>query len=351
MKKKVNLNKLVFDKKIYKKNINTSFSQLGSPSIQEQLDDQPSIEEFFNMYTDLFYQINEVGPNKSHEFLIKSSGEYIKFDEQDELIEALQQEIVNIKKELLKSEEINQTLFPEEVTPAQENLPNEDEVDIPPYTSPLLNIVNTPVPPPPLAPPSAAPLPPANPDDQEMFDNGYTYQVITYETLVQNIGIAVDLNEKIIAEKTEAVSALSGGGLVVLKNNAQAVAQLKGISYEQALALVLEPFKYRSQRNFNLKNWDSGRRNDMLKDIRQAKENGNTKVGDEGTYNEWREAIKAKSSGKKKENLYTILGLTVDKLRQTFRETNKFGSGKFNLQDLGDLNDGTTSQSGYSSFN
>ena len=46
MKKKVNLNKLVFDKKIYKKNINTSFSQLGSPSTQEQLDEQPSIEEF-----------------------------------------------------------------------------------------------------------------------------------------------------------------------------------------------------------------------------------------------------------------------------------------------------------------
>ena len=60
MKKKVILNKLVFDKKIYKKNINTSFSQLGSPSTQEQLDEQPSIEEFFNMYTDLFYQINDM---------------------------------------------------------------------------------------------------------------------------------------------------------------------------------------------------------------------------------------------------------------------------------------------------
>ena len=131
MKKKVNLNKLVFNKKKYKKNINTSFNQLGSPSSQEQLDDQPSIEEFFNMYTDLFYQINEVGPNKSHEFLIKSSGEYIKFDEQDELIQALQQEIVDIKKELLESEEINKKLFPEEITPAQENLPNEDEIELP----------------------------------------------------------------------------------------------------------------------------------------------------------------------------------------------------------------------------
>ena len=41
----------------------------------------------------------------------------------------------------------------------------------------------------------------------------------------------------------------------------------------------------------------------------------------------WRAAIKAKSSGKKKDNLYTVLAITTDKLRKTFRETNKFGSG------------------------
>ena len=89
----------------------------------------------------------------------------------------------------------------------------------------------------------------------------------------------------------------------------------------------------------------------MLKDIRQAKENGNTKVGDEGTYTQWRAAIKAKSSGNKKENLYTILSITTDKLRQTFKETNKFGSGFLSIQEFEDLDEGNIDTSGYSSFN
>ena len=33
------------------------------------------------MYNTLFYQINELGETNSHEFLIKTSSEYIKFDD------------------------------------------------------------------------------------------------------------------------------------------------------------------------------------------------------------------------------------------------------------------------------
>ena len=326
MKKKVNLNKLVFDKKIYKKNINTSFSQLGSPSTQEQLDEQPSIEEFFNMYTDLFYQINEVGPNKSHEFLIKSSGEYIKFDEQDDLIQSLQQEIVNIKKELLKSEEINKKLFPEEVTPAQEDLPNEDEIELPPRISPLLNIINTPIPPPPPPPPTLPPLPPASPADQLMYKNGYTYQAITYKALEYNIRSMNDLQS--------VKDAYAGDNNI-------------GIGYF-------------STQFINYNDWDNpfGTDTQMLKDLQQAKDDGSTKVGEEGTYTQWRAAIKNKASGRHRTNLYTVLAITTDYLRETFRETNKFGTGKitpieFVALDRGvELDDITPrNTSGYSSFN
>ena len=86
MAKDVTLNKLVFDKDNYEKIINTSFTELGVESIQEQLDDQPTIQEFFDMYNTLFYQINELGPTDSHEFLVKTSGEYISFEETDALI-------------------------------------------------------------------------------------------------------------------------------------------------------------------------------------------------------------------------------------------------------------------------
>ena len=102
---RVNLNKGVFNKKDYEKTINTKFTQLGVKSVQEQIDEQPTIEEFFQIYNDLFYQIPEIGNVNSHAFLVKTSGEYINFNENDELIEALQNEIAQLRQELLEAQQ------------------------------------------------------------------------------------------------------------------------------------------------------------------------------------------------------------------------------------------------------
>lgn len=101
----INLNKEVFNKASYEKTINTKFTQLGVKSVQEQIDEQPTVEEFFEMYNTLFYQIPEVGNINSHEFLVKTSGEYINFNENDELIEALQNEIAQLRQELLEAQQ------------------------------------------------------------------------------------------------------------------------------------------------------------------------------------------------------------------------------------------------------
>tara|TARA_Y100000034_G_scaffold130208_1_gene188061 strand:- start:1344 stop:1676 length:333 start_codon:yes stop_codon:yes gene_type:complete len=98
----VPLNKKVFSKKDYEKVINTSFTQLGVKSLQEQIEEQPTIQEFFDMYNNLFYQINELGENNSHEYLVKTSGDYINFDEDSEIIKALQNEIAQLRKEILE---------------------------------------------------------------------------------------------------------------------------------------------------------------------------------------------------------------------------------------------------------
>ena len=54
MAENINLNKIVFNKAQYQKTIDTSFTQLGVKTIQEQLDEQPSVQEFFNVYNELF---------------------------------------------------------------------------------------------------------------------------------------------------------------------------------------------------------------------------------------------------------------------------------------------------------
>ena len=102
MAENINLNKSVFNKRDYTKTINTSFSELGVKTIQEQIDEQPTVEEFFILYDQLFYEIPEVGESNSHEYLIKTSSEYINFEETDELVQALQKEIGELREEILQ---------------------------------------------------------------------------------------------------------------------------------------------------------------------------------------------------------------------------------------------------------
>ena len=104
MSESVNLNKQVYDKRQYTKVIDTSFKQLGVQTIQEQIDQQPTVNDFFSMYNELFYQIPELGATNSHEYLIKKSSEYISFDaNQDEII-ALQNEIAQLRIDLLDAQ-------------------------------------------------------------------------------------------------------------------------------------------------------------------------------------------------------------------------------------------------------
>ena len=105
MAEEIKLNKSVFNKKAYLKTIDTSFNELGIKTIQEQLDAQPTVQEFFDMYNTLFYNINELGPTLSHEFLIKTSSEYIGFEEDNELITLLQAEIASLREQLLASQQ------------------------------------------------------------------------------------------------------------------------------------------------------------------------------------------------------------------------------------------------------
>jgi hypothetical protein len=104
MSENVSLNKQVFDKNQYTKVIDTSFKQLGVQTIQEQLNQQPTVDEFFALYNDLFYNIPELGATNSHEYLIKTSSEYINYTANQEIIDALQAEIAQLRIELLDSQ-------------------------------------------------------------------------------------------------------------------------------------------------------------------------------------------------------------------------------------------------------
>jgi len=102
---KIDLNRKVYDKNSYNKIIDTKFKEFGVTSIIKDLSDTISIEDFFDNYNTIFYQIPKIGETNSHEYLAKTSGDYINFEQTNEQILALQKEI-----SILRQENLNQSI-------------------------------------------------------------------------------------------------------------------------------------------------------------------------------------------------------------------------------------------------
>ena len=101
MKKQINLTRNSFSKTQYPKVIDTEFSQL-TPQVTEPIAVQDvSVDEFFVLYDKLFFDIPQRG-NNSHETLITTSTEYIGYTPLNTEIEALQQEITELRRQLLE---------------------------------------------------------------------------------------------------------------------------------------------------------------------------------------------------------------------------------------------------------
>jgi hypothetical protein len=107
MEQKVNLNKNVFTKNQYEKVINTSFTQLIEPDSVVVVEQLPTVDEFFENYDSLFFQIPKTGED-SHEELITRSTDYIGFQPLNDEIQALTEEITSLRTQLL---EANQRLL------------------------------------------------------------------------------------------------------------------------------------------------------------------------------------------------------------------------------------------------
>ena len=76
MDQQVNLIKQVFEKRQYDRTINTAFTQLVSPTTTTG-SNLPTVDQFFDFYNQLFFDIPKFGELNSHEYLIKTSQEYI----------------------------------------------------------------------------------------------------------------------------------------------------------------------------------------------------------------------------------------------------------------------------------
>ena len=99
----INLNKQVYSKTQYERVIDTSFTQLVQPvATGSAVAPTISVAEFFTNYQTLFFEIPKFGDTNSHEYLIKTSTEYIGASSvvNDEL-QALIDEITGLRQENL----------------------------------------------------------------------------------------------------------------------------------------------------------------------------------------------------------------------------------------------------------
>ena len=108
---RVDLQKEVFSRNQYPRTIDTEFTEFGVTSIQEELEEQTTVDDFFTLYDQLFYDIPAEGDVNSHEYLVRTSGEYINFDANQEEIEALRNEISTLRTENLELQQENANLL------------------------------------------------------------------------------------------------------------------------------------------------------------------------------------------------------------------------------------------------
>ena len=98
----VNLNKQIVDKRACNDTIDTSFTELTSSVERPITQSLPTINEFFQYYNDLFYDIPKFGDENSHEYLVLTSQQYIGTISSDQdIIDALIAEVTELREENL----------------------------------------------------------------------------------------------------------------------------------------------------------------------------------------------------------------------------------------------------------
>ena len=97
------IEKTVFDKVIFGKVIDTQFHQLLN---NQNAGETPTftLEDFFQLYENLFYQIPKEGDTNSHRYIIEKEAEYLGVIINQDDIQALLNEITTLRQQVLDSQ-------------------------------------------------------------------------------------------------------------------------------------------------------------------------------------------------------------------------------------------------------
>ena len=127
MSTQIDLVRQEFEKNMYNKNIDTSFSQFIAPTLPSA-SAPPSVQEFFQYYQQLFYVIPKEGDVNSHRYLIDTSEAYVGASSQSDELLALQEEITQLRIQLLQAQTGPAQAIVDTLSQSNLNLPELPEI-------------------------------------------------------------------------------------------------------------------------------------------------------------------------------------------------------------------------------
>lgn len=104
MAQEVKLVKDVYGRNTFTKVVDTAFTELYTPVTASAVTvPQITVDEFFDLYNELFFQIPATGDVNSHEFLVKRSTEYLGGGVLTDNEKAYIEEINSLRQQLLEA--------------------------------------------------------------------------------------------------------------------------------------------------------------------------------------------------------------------------------------------------------
>ena len=102
MAENIPIEKTVYDKNSFSKVVDTQFSQL----LSNQAEETPvfTIEDFFELYDQLFYQIPKEGDTNSHRFILEKEAEYLGVNISQDDVQALLDEITVLRQQVIDTQ-------------------------------------------------------------------------------------------------------------------------------------------------------------------------------------------------------------------------------------------------------
>ena len=103
MTQKVDLVKEVYGRTTYPRVVDTQITELYSATTPATVTQQVTVEEFFDLYNELFFDIPATGEVNSHEYLVARSTEYLGGLVLTDTEKAYIEEINSLRQQLLEA--------------------------------------------------------------------------------------------------------------------------------------------------------------------------------------------------------------------------------------------------------